>query len=182
LGSSIQSACQNAEGESPVIPYNTWVAIKGANLAPAGDSRTWQAADFNGTQMPVQLDKVSATVNGKSAYVYFISPAQINILTPPDAVSGPVQVTVTNNDALAAAADHDRGKICSGAVCGVGIAWGVSIQRRRAGRHFGWRSGRHRNVQRGGHSIRNMDRNTTLILRDRDAGFFQPASLHRKEE
>jgi len=93
----------NAEGESPAIASNTWVEIKGVNLAPAGDARIWQSSDFTGTQMPQQLDKVSATVNGKPAYVYYISPTQINILTPPDAMSGAVQVEVTNNGATAAA-------------------------------------------------------------------------------
>ncbi len=92
----------NAEGESPTIAPNTWVEIKGVNLAPAGDSRTWQNSDFAGSQLPTALDRVSATVNGKNAYVYYISPAQINILTPPDAMSGPVQVVVTNNGAQAA--------------------------------------------------------------------------------
>jgi uncharacterized protein (TIGR03437 family) len=87
----------NAEGESPTIAPNTWLEIKGVNLAPAGDSRIWQNSDFAGNQMPVALDKVSATVNGKNAYVYYISPAQINVLTPPDAMNGPVQVEVTNN-------------------------------------------------------------------------------------
>ena len=86
----------NAEGESPTIAPNTWVEIKGVNLAPAGDSRIWQGSDFVGSQMPTELDRVSATVNGRNAYVYYISPAQINILTPPDAMSGPVQVVVTN--------------------------------------------------------------------------------------
>ena len=57
------------------------------NLAPAGDSRIWQDSDFVNSQMPVQLDGVSATVNGKPAYVYYISPTQLNILTPPDAIS-----------------------------------------------------------------------------------------------
>jgi uncharacterized protein (TIGR03437 family) len=42
-------------------------------------------------------------VNGKSAYVYYISPTQVNILTPPDAMSGAVPVVVTNNGATAAA-------------------------------------------------------------------------------
>jgi uncharacterized protein (TIGR03437 family) len=87
----------NAEGESSVIAPNTWVEIKGATLSPAGDSRIWQSADFVNNQMPTQLDKVSATVNGQRAYVYYISPTQINILTPPDPISGPVQVVVTNN-------------------------------------------------------------------------------------
>jgi uncharacterized protein (TIGR03437 family) len=93
----------NAEGESPAVAPNTWVEIKGVNLAPAGDSRIWQSADFAGNQMPAQLDKVSATVNGKSAFVYYISPTQVNILTPPDAMDGPVQVMVTNNGMSTAA-------------------------------------------------------------------------------
>ncbi len=89
----------NAEGESPTIAPNTWLEIKGAGLAPTGDSRIWNVSDFAGGQMPTALDHVSVTVSGKSAYVYYISPAQINILTPPDAMNGPVQVVVTNNGA-----------------------------------------------------------------------------------
>lgn len=57
----------------------------------------WQSSDFANNNMPTQLDQVSATVNGKSAYVYYISPTQLNILTPPDTLSGTVQVQVTNN-------------------------------------------------------------------------------------
>jgi uncharacterized protein (TIGR03437 family) len=34
--------------------------------------------------------------------VYYISPTQINVLTPPDAMSGPIQVVVTNNGATSA--------------------------------------------------------------------------------
>ena len=92
----------NAEGESPVIAPNTWVEIKGADLAPAGDSRIWQDSDFVGNQMPAELDHVSVMVNGRNAYVYYISPTQINILTPPDAINGPVQVVVDNNGAISA--------------------------------------------------------------------------------
>jgi uncharacterized protein (TIGR03437 family) len=87
----------NAEGGSSTIAPNTWVAINGAGLAPAGDSRTWQSSDFVNSQMPIALDGVSVTVNGKSAFIYYISPTQLNILTPPDAIAGPVQVVVTNS-------------------------------------------------------------------------------------
>ena len=87
----------NAEGERATIAPNTWVEVKGSNLAPAGDSRVWQASDFVNTQMPTKLDGVGVTVNGKSAYVYYISPAQVNILTPPDALPPSVVVQVTNN-------------------------------------------------------------------------------------
>ena len=93
----------NAEGENPTVAPNTWLEIKGVNLAPAADSRIWENSDFIGNQMPTTLDKVSATVNGKNAYVYFISPTQINVLTPPDAMSGPVRVVVTNNGVATAA-------------------------------------------------------------------------------
>jgi uncharacterized protein (TIGR03437 family) len=93
----------NAEGENPVIAANTWVEIKGVNLAPSGDSRTWQGPDFVGNAMPTQLDKVGVTVNGKSAYLYYISPTQINVLTPPEAMTDAVQVVVTNNGTAGAA-------------------------------------------------------------------------------
>jgi uncharacterized protein (TIGR03437 family) len=92
----------NAEGEEPAIAPNTWVEIKGSGLAPAGDTRIWQSSDFVSNQLPKQLDGVTVTVNGKAAYVYYISPAQVNILTPPDAMSGPVQVQVTNNGTASA--------------------------------------------------------------------------------
>jgi uncharacterized protein (TIGR03437 family) len=97
------SEVANAEGESPVIAPNTWVEIKGVNLSPAGDSRIWQNSDFVNGQLPTALDGVSATVNGKPAFIYYIRPTQVNILTPPDAMSGPVQVQITNNGATASA-------------------------------------------------------------------------------
>src|ERR1700693_3658968 len=51
--------CRGREcrGESPAIAPNTWVEIKGVNLAPSSDSRIWQASDFVGTQMPTELDQ-----------------------------------------------------------------------------------------------------------------------------
>ena len=84
------SLVANAEGEAQLIAPNTWVEIKGSNLGTPGDSRIWQQSDFsgNGLTMPTQLDGVSATVNGKAAFVYYISPLQVNILTPPDAMLG----------------------------------------------------------------------------------------------
>jgi uncharacterized protein (TIGR03437 family) len=93
----------NAEGENPVIAPNTWVEIKGSNLSKPGDSRIWRASDFVGNQLPTALDGVSVTVAGKPAYVYFISPAQIDILTPPNTPTGSVTVQVTSNGATSAA-------------------------------------------------------------------------------
>jgi uncharacterized protein (TIGR03437 family) len=92
---SLASATNAFDAPKPIAP-NTWVAVKGINLAPAGDTRIWGNADFTNNQLPAALDGVSVTVNGKNAFVYYISPTQLNILTPPDALptSVPVQVTV----------------------------------------------------------------------------------------
>jgi uncharacterized protein (TIGR03437 family) len=93
----------NAEGDGPTIAPNTWVEIKGSGLAPAGDTRIWQGSDFVNGQMPTQLDGVSVTMNGESAYVYYISPVQVNVLTPPDLAPGPVTVKVTSGGTTSAA-------------------------------------------------------------------------------
>jgi uncharacterized protein (TIGR03437 family) len=71
----------------------SWVTIKGTGLA--GTTRTWTSADFNGSALPASLDQVSVTIGGKAAYVYYVSPAQLNVLAPADAALGPVPVQVT---------------------------------------------------------------------------------------
>ncbi len=93
----------NAEGGVPLIAPNTWVEIKGSDLAPAGDSRIWKGSDFVGGQMPTSLDGVSVTVNGVPAYIYYISPTQVNVLTPPSALPASVQVVLTNGGVSSAA-------------------------------------------------------------------------------
>jgi uncharacterized protein (TIGR03437 family) len=90
----------NAFGESPTIAPNTWVAIKGTNLA--SNQRIWLDADFVNNRMPTTLDGVTVTMNGSSVFAYYISSAQLNVLTPPDLATGPVQVVVTNNGSASA--------------------------------------------------------------------------------
>src|ERR1019366_8821900 len=102
LAPPVVSLVANAEGGAPAIAPNTWVEIKGAGLSLTGDSRIWKSSDFVNSQMPTKLDGVSVTVNSKPAFVSFVSPAQINILTPPDAISGPVPVVVTNGCTVSA--------------------------------------------------------------------------------
>ena len=96
------SGVANAASESTAIAPNSWVEIKGANLAPAGSLRSWKTSDFVNGQMPTQLDGVSVSVNGKAAYVSYISPTQVNILTPPEAISGTAAVRVTVKSAASA--------------------------------------------------------------------------------
>jgi uncharacterized protein (TIGR03437 family) len=102
------SKVANAEGEGLTIAPNTWVEIKGSNLAPAVSSPgcapgyCWQASDFVNNQLPTTLQGVKVTLNGENAFVYYISGSQINILTPPDLKAGPVTVQVINNGVASA--------------------------------------------------------------------------------
>jgi uncharacterized protein (TIGR03437 family) len=86
-------------GGSVNIAQNAWIEIYGANLAPssAASGLTWSTApSFASGLMPTSLDGVSVTVNGKPAYIYFVCPTQINVLTPLDSTTGPVAVVVSN--------------------------------------------------------------------------------------
>jgi uncharacterized protein (TIGR03437 family) len=89
------SSVQNAFGDVPLISPNTWVSIKGATLST--NTRIWDGPDFIGNLMPTTMDNISVKVNGKPAYIYFISPTQINILTPPDPLPAQTEIEVTNN-------------------------------------------------------------------------------------
>jgi uncharacterized protein (TIGR03118 family) len=86
----------NAGTAGGEIAPNTFVSIMGGSLAPT--TRSWRTSDFTGTNLPTALDDVSVSVNGQPAFVYFVSPRQINILTPANmAVGGPAQIVVTDN-------------------------------------------------------------------------------------
>ena len=102
-------------GGFPGIAQNAWIEIQGANLAPASvgaAGMTWSSAsDFASGKMPTGLSNVSVTVNGKAAFVYFISAAQINVLTPLDNTQGPVQVVVINGTASSGAFTVNEGAV-----------------------------------------------------------------------
>ncbi|MDR3704224.1 MAG: hypothetical protein P4L56_31540 [Candidatus Sulfopaludibacter sp.] len=92
------SASTLTTSPSTIAP-NTWVAINATGLSLATESRTWQGADFVSSTMPTQLDGISVAVNGQPAFVSYISPSQVNILTPPDAMQGAVPVQFALNGA-----------------------------------------------------------------------------------
>ncbi len=71
-----------------------WVTIQGQNLATT--TRLWQSSDFQGDRLPTQLDGVGVTFNGKPAYIYYVSPGQLNVLAPPDTLVGFLEVEVRN--------------------------------------------------------------------------------------
>src|ERR1017187_8744906 len=87
------SAVQNGASFLAGFSQGSWITIMGTNLA--GTTRIWTGADFVGPNLPTQLDGASVTVDGKPAYVYYISPTQLNVLSPADPAQGPVQVQAT---------------------------------------------------------------------------------------
>jgi uncharacterized protein (TIGR03437 family) len=93
----------NTVGGSTDIAQNTWIEVRGNNLVPSSvpsSGLTWGSApEFKSGRMPTQLSGVGVRVNGKSAYVYYISPSQINVLTPLDSTLGSVQIVATSGTA-----------------------------------------------------------------------------------
>jgi uncharacterized protein (TIGR03118 family) len=84
----------NAASFQTGMAQYTWVSVFGSNLSST--TRNWQTADFVNNALPTQLDKVSVTIDGKPAYISYISPTQINALVAADATLGSVAITTAN--------------------------------------------------------------------------------------
>lgn len=69
------------------VQPGSWISIFGNNLASA--ATTWNN-DF-----PTMLGGTSVTIDDKPAYLWYVSPTQINLQAPDDTVTGSVNVVVT---------------------------------------------------------------------------------------
>jgi uncharacterized protein (TIGR03437 family) len=69
------------------IQQGEWISIYGTNLA--GTATVWNG-DF-----PLSLGGTSVLIDGKPAYLWFVSPTQLNVQVPTDTTTGPISVTVT---------------------------------------------------------------------------------------
>ena len=74
-------------GVTGIIEPGEWVSIYGQNLAAT--TASWNF-DF-----PTSLAGTSVTIDGKAAYLSYVSPTQINVQAPDDTARGPVSVVVT---------------------------------------------------------------------------------------
>jgi uncharacterized protein (TIGR03437 family) len=77
-----------------VVQPGSWVSIYGSNLA----SGTYLWNDDFPTALPEGAGSgstTSVTIDGKPAYLWFVSPGQINLQVPNDSTTGPVSVVVT---------------------------------------------------------------------------------------
>jgi uncharacterized protein (TIGR03437 family) len=76
-----------------IVQPGEWISIYGSNLASG-------AVSWNGT-FPTALGGASVTIDGKAAFLSYVSPAQINVQVPNDTVTGPVPVVVTTSNGSA---------------------------------------------------------------------------------
>jgi uncharacterized protein (TIGR03437 family) len=69
------------------IQPGSWISVYGSNFALT--STVW-----NGN-FPTSLGSVSVTINSKPAYLWYVSPGQLNVQAPDDSATGTVPVVVT---------------------------------------------------------------------------------------
>ncbi|MEP7362030.1 MAG: IPT/TIG domain-containing protein [Acidobacteriota bacterium] len=77
----------------PNVESGSWVAIYGTNLADI--TTDWTGKIVNGV-LPTELGGVTVTIGGRAAYLYYVSPTQINVQAP-EVGLGQMQVLVNNN-------------------------------------------------------------------------------------
>jgi len=70
-------------GAFPKLAPGTWMEIYGTNLANV-TSQTWGSADFDGNAAPIVLGGTTVTIGGKSAFIDYVSPTQVNAQVPSD--------------------------------------------------------------------------------------------------
>jgi uncharacterized protein (TIGR03437 family) len=84
----------NAVSGAAGVVAGSWISIYGASLSTV--TRALASSDILDGKLPTSLGGAGAKINGKSAYVQYVSPAQINVLAPSDTSLGTVAVTVSN--------------------------------------------------------------------------------------
>jgi uncharacterized protein (TIGR03437 family) len=82
-------------GTATTIQPGSWISIYGTNLAPT-------TAVWNG-DFPNALGQTAVTIDGKPAFLWYVSPTQINAQAPDDTYAGAVYVTVTTPSGTAVA-------------------------------------------------------------------------------
>ena len=80
-------------GGAATVAPGSWIEIYGSNLAT--NARPWKTSDFTGVFAPNSLDGTRVTIGGKTAYVGYISPGQVNVQVPSNVGLGEQPLTVT---------------------------------------------------------------------------------------
>jgi len=82
-------------GKLTAMAPGSWIEIYGASLAAA--TGQWSTSDFTGNDAPTSLNGTSVSINGKPAFVYYISPGQVDVQVPSNVASGIQLLTLTSS-------------------------------------------------------------------------------------
>ena len=82
-------------GGAKKIAPGGWMEIYGANLAAV--TQQWAGGDFQNGVAPTALGGVQVTLNGIPAFIYYVSPGQIDCLAPDGIGTGDVSVIVSTS-------------------------------------------------------------------------------------
>ncbi|MGA3186172.1 MAG: hypothetical protein ABSF22_03610 [Bryobacteraceae bacterium] len=80
---------------SSTIEPGSWVSIYGTNLTAGSAPVNWNG-DY-----PLTLGGTTVTINGRAAFLSYVSPTQVNLQAPSDGSSGTVGVTLTTANGTA---------------------------------------------------------------------------------
>ena len=83
----------NAASFTPALAPNTIAAVFGTNMS--WDTVSLSADDISGGKLPTTLDNVSVYLEGWPAYLYYVSPTQINFLVPSVLLPGAFRIWIT---------------------------------------------------------------------------------------
>jgi uncharacterized protein (TIGR03437 family) len=94
LASLASGGIVNAATGAQPIASGGFVSVYGQNLADV--ILDWSSAIING-KLPTSLGGVQVLINGKSAFISYVQPTQINAIAQPDTANGAVEVDVVTN-------------------------------------------------------------------------------------
>ena len=97
------SSITNGADFGPKISSGGWATILGSNLSGATDT-----APMDGASLPTSLDGVSVKIGSQSAFVYYVSPSQINLIVPDDPTNGGLDVQVKTQAGTSNIATADK--------------------------------------------------------------------------
>jgi len=101
-----QGGVVNAWSSKPLVSDSAWISIYGSNFTT--NTRIWKSEEIVNGKFPTQLDGVGVKINNQDAFVYFVSPGQINVQVPSDGAAGTMSVQVINPDGVSEAQAVDK--------------------------------------------------------------------------
>jgi uncharacterized protein (TIGR03437 family) len=95
---TVISSVSNSASGSAIIAPQTFFSVYGSNLSSA--TTTWENFVRDGA-LPTEILGTKVSVNGRPAYISYISPTQINFIVPSGSLGSSVPVTVTTSQGSA---------------------------------------------------------------------------------